>query len=160
MQHHFFFFSCGMQTLSCSAACGIFSDQGSNPCPLHWQADSQPLCHQGSPWARFWHVLIGGRLKRNIFQVSTVSLGLEFSRCCLSKGDGPRDSRLPWVLEDLLTTEFGSNWACMWIYWKMSWFFRVSKINGTTLYSKSWYLLCDRKRIHRKFKSFIYLNVN
>ena len=33
----------------CSAACGIFPDQGSNPCPLHWQADSQPLCHQGSP---------------------------------------------------------------------------------------------------------------
>ena len=35
---------------SCSTACGIFPDQGSNPCPLHWQADSQPLCHQGSPW--------------------------------------------------------------------------------------------------------------
>ena len=34
---------------SCSAACGIFPDQGSNLCPLHWQADSQPLCHQGSP---------------------------------------------------------------------------------------------------------------
>ena len=32
-----------------SAACGILPDQGSNPCPLHWQADSQPLCHQGSP---------------------------------------------------------------------------------------------------------------
>ena len=32
-----------------SAACGIFPDQGSNPCPLHWQADSQPLYHQGSP---------------------------------------------------------------------------------------------------------------
>ena len=26
--------------LSCSAACGIFPDQGSNTCPLHWQADS------------------------------------------------------------------------------------------------------------------------
>ena len=26
--------------LSCSAACGIFPGQGSNPCPLHWQADS------------------------------------------------------------------------------------------------------------------------
>ena len=26
--------------LSRSAACGIFPDQGSNPCPLHWQADS------------------------------------------------------------------------------------------------------------------------
>ena len=34
---------------SCSAACGIFPDQGSNPCPLHWQADSQPLRPQGSP---------------------------------------------------------------------------------------------------------------
>ena len=26
--------------LSCSATCGIFLDQGSNPCPLHWQAGS------------------------------------------------------------------------------------------------------------------------
>ena len=38
---------------SCSVACGIFPDQGSNPCPLHWQADSQPLCHQGSPNVSF-----------------------------------------------------------------------------------------------------------
>ena len=34
---------------SCSAACGIFPDRDTNPCPLHWQADSQPLHHQGSP---------------------------------------------------------------------------------------------------------------
>ena len=34
---------------SCSATCGIFPDQGTNPCPLHWQADSQPLSHQGRP---------------------------------------------------------------------------------------------------------------
>ena len=34
---------------SCSVACGIFPDQGLNPCPLHWQADPQPLRHQGSP---------------------------------------------------------------------------------------------------------------
>ena len=27
-------------SLSCSAAGGIFLGQGSNPCPLHWQADS------------------------------------------------------------------------------------------------------------------------
>ena len=26
--------------LGCSAACGIFPDQGSNPGLLHWQADS------------------------------------------------------------------------------------------------------------------------
>ena len=53
---HVGFSSCGTQTqqlwlsgsgsvvvahgLSCSAACGIFPGQGSNPCPLHWQADS------------------------------------------------------------------------------------------------------------------------
>ena len=34
---------------SCSTARGILPDQGSNPCPLHRQADSQPLRHQGSP---------------------------------------------------------------------------------------------------------------
>ena len=38
---------------SCSAACGIFPDRGTNPCPLHWQADSQPLRHQGSPWRHY-----------------------------------------------------------------------------------------------------------
>ena len=32
-----------------SATCGNFRDQGSNPCPLHWQADSYPLYHQGKP---------------------------------------------------------------------------------------------------------------
>ena len=47
---------------SCAAACGILPDQGSNPCPLHWQADSQPLRHQGSPGLLifisilFWHM--------------------------------------------------------------------------------------------------------
>ena len=25
---------------SCPAACGIFPDQGSNSCPMHWHADS------------------------------------------------------------------------------------------------------------------------
>ena len=33
--------------LSCCTACGIFLDQGSSPCPLDWQVDSQPLNHQG-----------------------------------------------------------------------------------------------------------------
>ena len=39
--------SCGSRA---QLLCGIFPDQGSNPCPLHWQADSQPLRHQGSPY--------------------------------------------------------------------------------------------------------------
>ena len=37
-----------------SAARGILPDQGPNPCPLHWQADPQPLRHQGSPKTGFW----------------------------------------------------------------------------------------------------------
>ena len=40
-----------------SAACGIFPDQGSNPCPLHWQADSQPLRHHRSPQLLFYYVV-------------------------------------------------------------------------------------------------------
>ena len=41
-----------------SVACGIFPDQGSNPCSLHWQADSQPLRHQGSPHLFFKDTLV------------------------------------------------------------------------------------------------------
>ena len=40
--------------LSCSMARGIFSDQGSNLCPLHWQIQSYPLYHQGSPPSLFF----------------------------------------------------------------------------------------------------------
>ena len=35
--------------LCCPEACGIFPHQGSNLCILHWQADSLPWSHQGSP---------------------------------------------------------------------------------------------------------------
>ena len=35
--------------LSCFLACRIFPDQGLNPCLLHWQVDSLPLSHEGSP---------------------------------------------------------------------------------------------------------------
>lgn len=43
---------CGAQS-SCSVACGIVPDQGSNVCLLHWQMDSQPLDHQRSPALAF-----------------------------------------------------------------------------------------------------------
>ena len=39
--------------LSCSASCGLFWEQGSNPCLLHWRVDSLPLSHQGSPATGF-----------------------------------------------------------------------------------------------------------
>ena len=58
---------------SCPAACGIFPDQGSNPCPLHWQADSQPLRHQGSPGAAFFtgHTMPGSAWVKWPLQAST-----------------------------------------------------------------------------------------
>ena len=37
--------------LGCSVECGIFLEEGSNPCPLHWQVDSYPLCYHGNPKA-------------------------------------------------------------------------------------------------------------
>ena len=46
---------------SCSVACEIFPDQDSNPCPLHWQADSQPLRHQGSPAGGFLTTVSPGK---------------------------------------------------------------------------------------------------
>ena len=59
-RHKGFSSSCGSVAvthgLRCSTACGLFPDQGSNPCPLHWQADSQPLRHQGSPCNYFYFV--------------------------------------------------------------------------------------------------------
>ena len=54
---------------SCSAACGIFPDQGTNPCLLHWQADSQPLRHQGSPRA----ILLRNQ-KKNSMQIPNEGL--------------------------------------------------------------------------------------
>ena len=66
---------------SCSAACGIFPDQGSNPCPLHWQADSQPLCNQGSPPAFFWFPFAWNIFFHPLTFSLYVSLGLKWVSC-------------------------------------------------------------------------------
>ena len=47
-----------LQGLSCSEACGIFLDQGSNLSFLHWQVDSLPLSHQGNTKMRVLKSLI------------------------------------------------------------------------------------------------------
>ena len=69
---------------SCSTACGIFPDQGSNSCPLHWQADSQPLCHQGSPLGRFLITVTISVLVIGLFIFSTSSW-FSLGRLCFSK---------------------------------------------------------------------------
>ena len=66
-----------------SAACGIFPDQGSNPCPLHWQADSQPLRHEGSPYGLFL-------MLRNGLLPSQVSMSLAQSKVPPAPGAGPK----------------------------------------------------------------------
>ena len=50
--------SCGAQVFSCSAARGIFLDQGLNLCLLYWQADSSPLSHQRGPEIVLKHYLL------------------------------------------------------------------------------------------------------
>lgn len=42
--------------LGCPETRGIFWDQGSAPCPLHWQEDSKPPEDQGSPCVIFLQV--------------------------------------------------------------------------------------------------------
>ena len=61
--------------LSCSMARGFFPDQGSNKCLLHWQTDSLPLSHQGSPQLLFLNCL----LFLSILSVFTSCL---FKFCC------------------------------------------------------------------------------
>ena len=49
--------------LSCLKARGIIPDHELKPCPLHGQADSQPLDHQGSPnHILFIHSSVDGHL--------------------------------------------------------------------------------------------------
>ena len=54
-----------MHKLSCSVACGIFPNQGSNPYFPHWQAESLPLSHRESPvnvnWYSHYGEQYGGR---------------------------------------------------------------------------------------------------
>ena len=57
--------------LSCSTACGIFLDQGLNPCLLHGQANSLPLSPQGSPGHSFIFVgesVFGVECSLNIYK--------------------------------------------------------------------------------------------
>ena len=44
--------------LSCSIACGILLEQGSNPCLLHWQVDSLPLSQQGNSSTKFLYLIL------------------------------------------------------------------------------------------------------
>ena len=73
--------------LSCPRHVGSqFPDQGSNPCPLHWKADSQPLDHQGNPkncflWRR--DVLDYGQSWTLVYKSQAKSGHNNFSPSCM-----------------------------------------------------------------------------
>ena len=68
--------------LSCPEACGIFLEQGSNLYPLHWQADSEPLNHQGSPLINF---------KFHIYQCVLMNTSASSVTITVSGRNGPWD---------------------------------------------------------------------
>ena len=93
---------------SCSAACGILPDQGSNLCPLHWQADSQPLRHPGSPQGSFLFPseFLGGSRRLTVFDH-------------LLPPKSPRDYQLhtnspDWCPQNLSTTHGGQQMHQKW----------------------------------------------
>ena len=85
--------------LSCSTACGIFPDQGSNPCPLHWQADCKLLRHQGSPprvllkW-NFFASITSSRTPLSVLSITTVLFKSQSSPAPRSAGCRSRVSSL------------------------------------------------------------------
>ena len=67
--------------LSCSTTCGIFLDQGQNPCLRHWQVDSLPLSHQGTSLVCLFNFLkfyIGIQLIYNVVLVSVIQVYIDF----------------------------------------------------------------------------------
>ena len=54
----------------CSMACGLFPDQGLNPCLPHWQADALSLSHKGSPKSSFLRTWGFFRIRRNLLAFS------------------------------------------------------------------------------------------
>ena len=69
--------SCGCGA-GCSEVCGLFPGQGSNLCPLHWQVDSSPVHHQGSPIFSFLRNLYTVFLAGTPIYILTNCVGLLF----------------------------------------------------------------------------------
>ena len=95
--------------LSCTVACGIFLDQGSNSCPLHWQADSLPLDHQKSvnmnitslkEEVEYWDSSVGMMMQK--WQVASVcDLKSHGSWAATRLWGGPAKLQRKWVLKSL-----------------------------------------------------------
>ena len=69
-------------------------DQGSNPCRLHWQADSQPLRHQGKPSKHFLHLKL--QPLPEILSDITLPSPKPYGSDKVSQSQGPLESGTPW----------------------------------------------------------------
>ena len=83
--------------LICPMERGIFLDQGSNPCPLHWQADSLLLSHQGSLKVIFYCKMsdLQGHLSQRMHHLYTKHGPTVFSRMLLFKASEFLELRNP-----------------------------------------------------------------
>ena len=59
--------------ICCSTVRGIFLDQGSNLCLLHWQPNSYPLDHQGSPPTILMFTLLRFKSSQLCFSLKSAS---------------------------------------------------------------------------------------
>ena len=109
-------------------ACGAFPDQGSNLCPLHWQVDSYPLCHQGSSAGEWFK------------EIPTVSAGRE-------ERGGRVQVELSWPLKDMMNggekkTFFCTNEFC-WDFLRL----KTPKSSFQTCELQSFYLTSILRRL-------------
>ena len=113
-----------MHGLSCSVACGIFSDQGSNVCPLHWQAVFF-----------FFTTELSGKPSINymlsLFQVYTETSKLLWLGLCPCALKGPAlVSGLCWHQEILNTFQLGT--CIVKLFWAPLTVGAVSKLDEGT----------------------------
>ena len=115
---------------SCPVACGIFPDQGSNPCPLSWLADSLLLSHQGNPLlVNSWYVFCYRGMGTNVSRAGSLSFSC-FSHERLKKKACLKDRWASLVVQLL------KNLPAMWKTWVWSLGWEDPLEKGTATHSR------------------------
>ena len=102
-----------------STTCGIFLDQGSNSCLLHWQEESLPPSHRGSPLLHFWRIIL---------QTTEFSVGVFFFLSQYFKYFTPFLSCMHGFWGEgkcnlYLCSPMGKVFFSLWLYFKVFFFF-------------------------------------
>ena len=101
---------------------GIFPTQRSNPCLLHWQPDSLPLIHLGSPNT----MLAAAAAAKSLQSCPTLTL-------CKSRDSSPPGSPVPGILQartlEWVAISFSSAWK-----WKV----KMKSLSRVRLLATPW----------------------